>query len=72
MTNFEKSEVIEILDFLVTNGDITKYEIEGSKIRINTNLKDEEDLDFLKFRIMSAVVIINPNLDDILDIEIID
>ncbi len=71
MTKNEEKEVKEILEFLKVNKSITSYEIKGNIIEIKTEEKDEEELDFLDFRIISTILVVNKEFKDTVSVSII-
>lgn len=72
MTKTEEKEVREILEFLKKNKSITYYDIKGNVIEVKTDIKDEEELDFLDFRIMSTIIIVNVNFKDTVSVKFIE
>lgn len=69
MTNIMRKEIMEILEYLKDNNDITEYKMENTIIFIKTDY-DKEDIDFLKFRILAACAVIDYELESILKIEV--
>ena len=72
MTSLLRKEISDILDYLVKNDDITEYKVDDSTtIKIKTSLADEDDINFLKFRIISAIAVIDEELENVIKIEIL-
>lgn len=72
MTNLLRKEISDILEYLKKNDDISDYKVdESTTIKIKTSLADEDDINFLKFRIISAIAVIDEELENIINIEIL-
>lgn len=74
MTNIEKEEMISMLEYLKGNKSINEYKVdaENNIIYVNTDEKDEDDIAFLKFRIIASACVINQELGDLLTVEIVE
>lgn len=74
MTNIEKEEMISMLEYLKGNKSINEYKVnaEDNIVYVNTDEKDEDDITFLKFRIIASACVINQELGDLLTVEIVE
>lgn len=72
MTKVEKRQVEDVLRFLQDKSDIESYEVVDNTIGICTKETESDDIEFLKFRIMAAIVLINEKFDKTIDIKVIE
>ena len=70
MTNKEKTQIEDILEFLLENKCITDYKVDGNTIYVKTEDTDEDDIEFLKFKISMATAVINEKFEDTVTVEV--
>lgn len=70
MTNKEKTQIEDILEFLLENKCITDYKVDGNTICVKTEDTDEEDIEFLKFKISMATAVVNEKFEDTITVEV--
>jgi len=70
MTNSEIKQIEEILNYFVEKEQLMSYKMKDNVIVADTTEKEKKDIDFLIFRIRSAIGIINEDFDKSIKVEV--